>query len=102
VAIADRDTLSTVHANIIGAITDFIRAIIALPAVRRVDTSQGLGQAHWWIFVDDDSDEVLDQIYSAEFRLRKAISSVPIDVRVLNAGAVDRSALPQAATLFDR
>src|SRR4051812_18175508 len=102
-AVAERDVLSPVPPAFMEAFTAFVRTLLAIKPVRRIDTAQDLGHAHWWLFVDDDADEILDQIYGAEFQLRRAIGAVALDVWIIPlSDSVDLSTLPRADTLFER
>jgi hypothetical protein len=101
-AVAERESLSVAQSAFAAALLDFLRTIFAITAVRRVDTSRDMLPMHWWVFIDSDTDEILDQIHRAERRLRRAVGHRIMKLRIIPLGDVDMSALPEADTLFDR
>lgn len=62
-AVAEQEALSTVQASFVEAFTAFFRSVVAQPAVKRIDTSRGeMAPATWWVFIDPDTDAVLNHI----------------------------------------
>jgi hypothetical protein len=101
-AVAEREALNVLDPSSLAAFMAFARAIIAIPAVRRIDTAIDGVQMHWWIFLDDDPDDVLDRIYAAERILNQALGRVFLRARVIPLQSVDMTALPEAETFIER
>ena len=100
--VAERESLSMVQAHTAEAFSALARTIIAIPEVRRVDTAVEGVEMHWWIFVDDDPDDLLDRVYAAERTFNQALGRVFLRARVIPLKTVDIGALPRAETLFKR
>jgi hypothetical protein len=100
--VAERESLSLVQAHTAEAFSTLARTIIAISEVRRVDTAVDGAEMHWWIFVEDDPDDVLDRVYAAERTFNQALGRVFLRARVIPLRTVDMAALPRAETLFQR